>query len=197
MEGDNREEHASSDEEIAVKETVPSSPSLPETSFSKPEREIKTDTIPQKRPVGRPRKHPLPPNYVPPPPKPRPSSIYHELEAQGISAKDIQKYLLKKKVKKYVQQYVQKYQAPTYNPAQSKRQAYYEEDEEEEEEDEEDNIEEIEEESEDEYEGVNQGRSGGMSANLKTQGVPNTKLNQILGHTRRQSSQPRYSTYRF
>lgn len=142
---------------------------------------------PAKRPVGRPRKHPLPPNYIPPPKVDRSRSLFHqELENQGISAKDIQKYLLKKKVKKYVQQYVQKYQPPPNHY----RNTYKREEEEEEELD----VESVDETSEEEE--IAKPQIAINDSNRQPEHSNNVKLNQILGSQRRNSSQPRYA-YRY
>jgi len=189
------------EKDIQRGETVTFSSKTEETSFSQP---------PQKRPVGRPRKHPLPPNYIPPPPSTRSSkpppqqrvqslSLYDELESQGISAKDIQKYLLKKKVKKYVQQYVHKYQNPvppiSYHNNNNDDHMIDEED-----------FQEIEE-STDEEEGEDNNRTSVPSSTKqqteadgsnRQQGHSNNqKLNQVMGLSNKRYSQPRYNGYRF
>lgn len=144
-------------------------------------------TVPVKRPVGRPRKHPLPPYHTSLPPKPRPTSIYQELESQGISAKDIQKYLLKKKVKKYVQQYVHKYQLPQTHTPYPNPQV---------EEEEEEPFEEIEESSEEEQVYPVKLQTGEVGSNRAGEDSK-TKFNQIMGRPSRPPSKPRYSSYRY
>lgn len=143
-------------------------------------------TVPVKRPVGRPRKHPLPPYHTPLPPKPRPTSIYQELESQGISAKDIQKYLLKKKVKKYVQQYVHKYQLPPTHTPYTQHPV----------EEEEEPFEEIEESSEEEQVYPVKLQTGEVGSNRAGEDSK-TKFNQIMGQAHRPPSKPRYSSYRY
>jgi hypothetical protein len=179
-------------------ETVTFSSKAEEPCFSQP---------PQKRPVGRPRKHPLPPNYIPPPstrssrPPPQQrvqnSSLYDELESQGISAKDIQKYLLKKKVKKYVQQYVHKYQNPVPPISYHNNNDDHMIDEE--------DFQEIEE-STDEEEGEDNNRTPVPSSKQQTEAdgsnrqqghSKNQKLNQMMGLSNKRYSQPRYNGYRF
>lgn len=161
--------------------------------------------IPQKRPVGRPRKHPLPPNYTPPvrntTQKTRTAStIYDELESQGVTAKDIQKYLLKKKVKKYVQQYVQKYQPPTALPRQQERsynRNYYDVDA-----DEEEGFQEIEESSEgeqgEEINSLSTPRTGAIDSIRQREHANQQKGNHLLVQSsKKMYSQPRYSGYRY
>jgi hypothetical protein len=162
------------DELVEIKTQRPQNPTL------------NTLTVPLKRPVGRPRKHPLPPYHTPLPPKPRPTSIYQELESQGISAKDIQKYLLKKKVKKYVQQYVHKYQQPPTHTPYTKHPV----------EEEEEPFEEIEESSEEEQVYPVKLQTGEVDSNRAGENSK-TKFNQIMGQVNRPPSKPRYSSYRY
>jgi hypothetical protein len=147
--------------------------------------EINYQPIPVKRPVGRPRKNPIPSHYIPVSVKPNPKNLYHELDSQGISAKEIQKYLLKKKVKKYVQKYVNKYQTPTREV--QNRRVYYSEEEE--------PFEEIEESSEEEQEVIKQQTEGAGS--IRGGESSKTKLDQIMGQSRRPHSTPRFSSYRY
>ena len=89
-----------------------------------------------KRGPGRPRKYPLPVHSQAPKTLYTPSatgSSYNDMF--GVTTKDVQKYLMKKKVKKYVQQYLEKQQKKQVYSAQSLRQQpshdYYDDDEEE------------------------------------------------------------------
>ncbi len=72
------------------------------------------ETIPQppiKRPVGRPRKHPLPtyPQQKQMLPQPLPPQPLKDLEDMfQVSSRDVQKFILKKKIKKYVAKYMEK-----------------------------------------------------------------------------------------
>jgi hypothetical protein len=173
-----------------------------ETVVQPPPNQKQNTSIPAKRPVGRPRKYPLLQTTSSTPKKvSRQPSLYDELESQGITAKDIQKYLLKKKVKKYVQQYVQKYQPqplPANQRSFSSRYVRGQVDEEEEgEEEEEESFREIEESSEEENEQfAATSQTGGVGSNRQPEIPSQSKLDQIMGQ-RRLSSQPRYSSYRY
>jgi hypothetical protein len=66
--------------------------------------------VPTKRPVGRPRKYPLPPATNPPPKSQPPQQQIQDIEDMfQVSSRDIQKFILKKKIKKYVSKYMEKY----------------------------------------------------------------------------------------
>lgn len=142
---------------------------------------------PVKRPVGRPRKYPIPVNYAPPPPKVKGLGLYQELDNQGITAKDIQKYLLKKKVKKYVQKYVTKYKATP--PRVHFQEPTYDDDDPE-------TFEEIEESSEEEEPQTIKPQIGGVGS-IQGGETSKTKLDQIMGHRSKPRSQARSSFYRY
>ena len=126
-----KEDH--NDVEAKMVETTPSTTTetlqQKETSLSPIEPVSSTSApqpIPQKRPVGRPRKYPLPtstssttPIITPPPPTAhiKTSTKTKDIEdmfSAGISQRDIQKFILKKKVKKYVSQYLEKFSRQQY-----------------------------------------------------------------------------------